>query len=416
MKKLLVLGGIALSKAIIESAKDMGIYTCVTDYLVDSPAKEIADESFMISTTDITSISELIKKEQIDGVLTGYIDSMLPFYNEVCKKNSLPCYITKKQIDITTDKKKFKNLCRQFNINVVEEYNVTLDSYEELEYPVLLKPVDNSGGKGIFICYKKEDFKELYFKSLSFSKSKQVLVERYMSCKEATIFYTIKGGEVYLTSVADRHVRYFDEGFIPLPLGYSFPSKHLELYIRTVDSNMKKMFKHLKMKDGMVFVQSFIENDRFIIYEMGYRLTGSIETYLFEATDHFNPLKQLISFAVGDKIKEKGEPVVDGRLSAYGANITFLCKPGIIKRIEGFDCLENKKNIVKVFMSYKEGDEIPEEMRGTLGQVLCRIILKGNSPESIREEVNKICKGVSVISTEGEEMLLSFIKPNILFS
>ena len=150
-KKLLILGGTKLSCEIIKAAQKLGVYVIVTDYLEDSPGKKIADESYMISTTDVQSVVALIKDKQIDGILTGFIDSMLPYYSEICKRAGIPCYGTNKQFEITTNKVKFKNACRTYGIPVVEEYNIKFpfnkNELENIEYPVLIKPVDNSGAE-----------------------------------------------------------------------------------------------------------------------------------------------------------------------------------------------------------------------------------------------------------------------------
>ena len=90
----------------------MNVYLMVTDYLEDSPGKKIADKSFMVSTTDVDAVVQLIKEEKVYGVLTGFIEFMLPYYQKVCEKAGIKCYATKEQIEITTNKSKFKQLCR----------------------------------------------------------------------------------------------------------------------------------------------------------------------------------------------------------------------------------------------------------------------------------------------------------------
>ena len=74
MKKLLILGGTAQQIKLVEAAKKMGVYTIVTDYLVDSPAKKVADEAWMLNIKDVDQIVERCKQEQVNGVICGYID------------------------------------------------------------------------------------------------------------------------------------------------------------------------------------------------------------------------------------------------------------------------------------------------------------------------------------------------------
>ena len=73
-KKLLILAGAGVHSKVVRAAKEMGIYTIVTDYLVDSPAKLIADESWMYSITDVDEIVERCKQNHVDGVINFCID------------------------------------------------------------------------------------------------------------------------------------------------------------------------------------------------------------------------------------------------------------------------------------------------------------------------------------------------------
>lgn len=93
-----------------------------------------------------------------------------------------------------------------------------------------IKPVDNSGGRGISICKNELDLKIAYEKALYHSQTNSIIVEPYMTEKEVTIFYAIHNGEFYLTAMGDRHTKYNQNDVIPLPVAYSFPSKNLKKY------------------------------------------------------------------------------------------------------------------------------------------------------------------------------------------
>lgn len=142
-KKLLILGGTYPSCEIIKQAKKQGVYVLVTDYLEESPGKRIADKSFMVSTIDVKAVVELIKEKNIDGMLNLFIDSMLPYYQSICEKASIPCYATKEQVDISTNKIRFKELCRTFDVPVVEDYEIqypfTLQDIKHIHYPMIFQ-------------------------------------------------------------------------------------------------------------------------------------------------------------------------------------------------------------------------------------------------------------------------------------
>ncbi|NLY76518.1 MAG: ATP-grasp domain-containing protein [Tissierellia bacterium] len=419
-KKILVLGGTALSCEIIKQAKKQSAYVIVTDYLEDSPGKKIADKSFMISTIDVDAVVELIKKENIDGILTGFIDSILPYYQMICERANVPCYATKEQIDIAINKQKFKALCRKFDIPVVEEYEIkqpiSFQDIEKIKYPVLIKPVDNSGARGIHICGSPDELISNYEKSLSFSASKKVLVERYMNANEATIFYIIQDGEVYLSAMADRYVKNERKGIIPLPVAYVFPSKHLHEYQETLNNKVVEMFKSIGINNGMIFIQTFVENGKCVFYEMGYRLTGSMEYKIISKLNGINPLEMMVNYALTGKAYEYSiRQLVNPNYKEWGFNLTYLAKPGKIGKISGIDEVCSLKGVIDVVLTYCEGDLIPQSAVGTLQQVVLRVFGIAKTKDEMATLIDKIHSLVSIYSVEGESMLLDVFDSKELY-
>lgn len=409
-KKLLILGGIALVKDIVLQAQAMGIKAYVTDYLEDSPAKQIADKSFMVSATDVEGISSLIQQENIDGVLTGFVDILLPYYVEICQKNNLPCYATLEQINILSNKDLFKENCRKFNIPVVEEYTLENplenEAYKDFHYPLLLKPVDNSGGRGITICYSAEEFPDNYAISLSFSKKKKVLIERYMQTKEATIFYYIQNGKPYLTAMGNRHIKYYQKETIPLPVAYSFPAQALTKYEAEIHPRVVQLFEHLNLQDGLLFIQTFVENDNCIFYEIGYRLTGSLEYKIIEKANGFNPLELMIEHAVSGRYSKNLADFSNPHFKQKFCNITFLAKPGIIVEMTPQEEILTLPNVIDIAYAYEKGDEIPSQAKGTLAQVVARTFAYADTTEELRTVMDTIQQNFKVQAIDGTSLLL----------
>ena len=123
-KRLLILGGQLKLCDIVNRAKELGAYTVVTDWYDDSPAKAIADKAYNVSTSDVDAILRLIKDEKIDGVFTGYIDSTLPYYYEICQKAGFPCYLSKEALACGTDKIRFKEACLAVGIDVIPSVDI----------------------------------------------------------------------------------------------------------------------------------------------------------------------------------------------------------------------------------------------------------------------------------------------------
>lgn len=404
-KRLLILGGTSISRQIVYAARELDMEVFVTDYLEDSPCKKLADKSFMTSCTDIDAVVELIHREHIDGVIMGYADVLLPYYVQICEKAEIPCYANLHAINITTDKAKFKDLCKEYQVPVVEEYSKEDVETGNIQYPIIIKPVDNSGARGIFICHNKDEFTQYYPESLSWSRSKHVIIERYMTAPEATIFYYLHKGEIYNLGVSDRHMLKYCDNLLQLPVGYTFPSTNSHEFLREEGEHIKNMFRSLKMEEGMVFMQSFYENGAYIIYEMGYRLTGSIEHHLMEKAYKFNHLKAILNYAVGNKVDVN--PLKNPNLGkAILGNVTLLLSPGIIDHYDGIEACKKLPGVLHIHESYSSGKLIDDSVMGKLAQVGIRVLIYAENRAQLHDRMEAVKDCIRVISTNGTDMIM----------
>lgn len=417
-KRLLILGGSRISCEIIKHAKEMGIVTGVTDwYTLDrSPAKQMADEAYYVSTSDIDAMVTLIKEKKFDGVLTGFTDSVLPYYADICERVGLPAYGTKEQFEVFIDKQKYKKLMREFNVPTIPEYVIDIDHFDEttagIIYPVIVKPSESSGARGITVCYSKDELRTAMDFAAQISESKEFLVERYIDEPEATIFWLFVDGQYYLMMIGNRHVKHNQEGVIPLPAGYTYPSSVQPRFLKETAPKMEKMFRSLGIQNGMMFMQSKKVDGECWVYDIGYRLTGSLEYINLKEMCGYDPLDMLIHFALtgnmGDpNISKKVDPYFGGK---YTYNVSLLCKPGKIAKITGLEELKKLPGVIKVVVAHPEGDEITQKMKGLLSQITVRILGKAESIEQMREEMLEIQRMVHVVSTNGDEMILPGIE------
>lgn len=404
-KRLLLLGGTSISRQIVYAAHELNYDVFVTDYLEDSPCKKIAEKSFMVSCTDVDEVVRLIKNEHIDGVIMGYADVLMPSYVQICEKAGLPCYASSHAVEVTTDKADFKRLCREFDIPVVPEYSVQDVKDNNAVYPLIVKPVDNSGARGIYICHNEDEFDGFYHQAMSYSRKGEVLIERFMDEKEVTVFYYLHEGEVYMLGTGDRLMLRFDNRLLQLPVGYIFPSVNECRFLEEEDGNIRRMFHSLDMREGMVFMQCFNENGKYTVYEMGYRLTGSIEHHLMEHAYGFNHLKAILQYAVGDKV-DTGPLKSSVRKDRVMANLTLLLSEGTIAQYEGIDNVRNMPGVLHVHESYPVGKTIDSSVIGKLAQVGIRVLLYADDKEQLLSRMDTIKDRLRVMSTGNTDMVL----------
>lgn len=410
-KRLLVLGGNNMSKEIVRKARSMGVFTIVTDWydLEKSPVKLMADAYWNESIEDYDKLSVLIKENKIDGVLTGFTDSYLLPYQRICEINQLPCYGTREQFDVFTNKDKYKALCREYDVPTIKEYSINA---EVISFPVLVKPVDGSGSRGITICHNREELDSAYQKAIDSSKQKKALIEQYIEGREVTVFWLFVDGKYYLTAIGNRHVKHNQDGnIIPLPVGYTFPSTVLTQYQQEVEENAKKMFASIGVKDGMMFMQCKVKDGVCLVYDIGYRLSGSIEYKIFERVYGVDPLEMLIRFALTgcmtrDDVSNKINPV---KMSP-SFNVSCLCAPGTIKDISGLEKVRSFPEVIDVVRAHYPGQTITEQMKGLLTQIAVRVLGSVKEKNQLYPVMKKVHDTIGIVSDDGRDLLLPGIE------
>ena len=411
-KRLLILGGSRISGEIVRRARAMGITTGVTDwYPVErSPAKQEADEAYVVSTSDIDAMAALIRDKRFDGVVTGFTDSVLPYYADICARTGLPAYGTREQFEIFLNKRKYKDLMRTFDVPTVPEYRIDPDRFEEtaesVVYPVLVKPGDSSGSRGISVCRNREELRAALAVAERASERKEVLVEQYLDAPEASIFWQFAGGEYHVTLLGNRYVKNSQPGALPQLVGYTFPSALTPRFLAEDRPKMEAMFRSVGLRDGMMFMQCKVVDGRCLVYDIGYRLTGSIEYHTLRAMCGFDPLEMLIRFALtGDagepELARKADPYLGGK---YAYNVTLLSRPGKIAEIRGLEEVRALPGVTHVLVSHPAGEEITEGMRGLLAQITVRVLGQADSIPAMRRDMLRIHDMIRILDPAGNDL------------
>ena len=134
-KRLLVLGAARTDSQIVSAAKELGVYTIVTDNHEnwdEAPAKKIADEAWNISWSDLPALIKKAKDRRVDGVLAGYSEFRVNYAIKLSRALGTFFYVTdENQLLITRDKLLFKETCRKFDIPVAKDYFVTAEMKQE---------------------------------------------------------------------------------------------------------------------------------------------------------------------------------------------------------------------------------------------------------------------------------------------
>lgn len=409
-EKILILGGNALTIDIVKAAQQIGLYTIVTDWNSPekSPAKLVADEYWMDSLSDTDTLVAKIKEHHVCGIITGFSDSYLPYYARLCEACHLPCYATEKIFEQTLDKAQFKQLCLSHDVPIVPEYDVKTFNPNILSPSnrVIIKPVDNSGSRGIVICDNPCDWEEKLAYSKSFSASGHVLIEQYMNCDDVSFEYKIQNGQIVLSSICDRYI-YKTDRFGSVTKELIYPSQYVDRYLHNINDKVIAMFKAMHLQNGVLFMQAFANQDRFLFYEMGYRLSGGRHFIFTENQNNSNAVKELCHFAVTGSMADysliqRNNP----KFKDLCCQISLLCKgETTIHSIKGLELLRSLPQIIDLTTYYQTGETVGKD--GTTSQIFARIHIVVRNHHELNHLKQLIFQTLSVEDKEGNQLIIN---------
>lgn len=367
MKKLLIIGSSNAEVNVIKIAQSMGYYVITTDYYTDknlAPAKDIADEAWDISWTDYDELEKKCKESGIDGIIAGFSEFRVESMIEMCNRLNLPCYINKEQLDITRDKSKFKKLCKEFCVPVVNDYE---PNSTEIKFPVIIKPTDRGGSIGINVAFNQNEYTKYLEYAYSMSPSKNVVIEDYIGDGiKFDCSYYISENDAVLIETCDTTMLSNEKGFETLQKAWTFPSIHEQEYIEQVNENVISMLKSLGMNCGVANISFFYRNGKFYAFETGFRLGGGHSFDYQRASNGIDFLSCMIKYALGEPI-DANLNIPNDRGFALTYNIYFKSDENdIVNQVIGEDDVKTINEVVtyipNLYHGYKISNNKPNKI------------------------------------------------------
>lgn len=407
-KRLLVISSDSSDIEFVKAARELGVYVVCCDRYTDwniSPAKKIADEAWDLDYTNTGLIAEKCRDAKIDGVIAGYGEDRVLAACKISKAIGTPFYATEEQINITRDKRIFKEICIKNGVNVPRYYCFKLpmseSDLEKVNYPVIVKPSDNGGRKGISICETEDQLLTAIKEAAGFSKTGEVIVEEYLKGTELSAVYTLKDGEASLSCLNDKYISE-EQGFSSLCALVISPSKHYKEYLENIDSGIKKLLKSIDAKNGVANFQFISNEDGIKAFEMGYRVNGNDDFKVIRRYNNIDFMKMLISYVLtgdmGDGL-EKDNPL----FKEFYCTFVILLKEGVIKKID-YSKLDENHSIEDISVWKKEGDIV--HTTGTNTHKCGMIKFSAKTVLEVEKIIRFIKKYLIIENENGQSMLV----------
>ena len=333
MKALVVAGGLAQIE-LINQLKERGITTVLIDGNPNALARPYADKFYQMAIFDIEAVKNLAVEEKVDFLITCCADQVLLVVAQVSEMLGLPCYIDYQTGQNVSDKKYMKKIFHENNIPTsrhVEMTELDWERIKELQYPLVVKPVDAYSSRGVRKAQNPEEL-ELYFgEAAQISRAGGVIVEEFVSGTEISVDVYVEDGIAKVLCVSNSEKIADADRFIIFRGRYPVAaSPEIMEQIRVVAQQIADAFQ---LKDAPMLIQMINTGERVSVLEFCARTGGNMKYLLIKRSCGFDVIKAVIDLAVGEKPHvELREPE-----SKYIVNDFIYCKPGVFDRFEGVE-------------------------------------------------------------------------------
>ncbi len=344
MKKLMILGAGTYQVPLIRTARRMGLYTIVVSIPGDYHGFSIADKVYKMDTRDKEGILEAAKKEKIDGICTSGTDVAVRTIGYVCEKLGL-CGIPYEAAGIVTDKAKMKEAFLRGGVSAAKGTKV-FDVAEakmasaDLGYPVVIKPVDSSGSRGISVVRNEQEVDLAFAHAIKRSRQNYVLVERFLKGVEIGADGFVCNGKLIFLAPHGKFI-YHGEN-ITVPVGHVFPYDCSEKVEREIARQMQAAVSAAGLDHCSVNADIFVDGEQVSVIEIGGRTGATCIPELISMCYGFDFYEQMIKSALGEPVEFSDVPKVPCMakllLSPVSGTITnvdvkgieMLCREGVM--------------------------------------------------------------------------------------
>ncbi len=361
---------------VLKKAKEMGHYIITCDYLPDNPGHKLADEYYNVSTTDLEKVLELAKNLNIDGIVAYASDPAALTAAYVSEHLGLPGNPVE-AVKILSRKDLFRQFLHEHNFLAPKaqgytDIEVGIQDIDSFKLPVMVKPVDSSGSKGVVKVTCREELRSAIEEALSYSRSGYYIIEEFIQKKG----YQISGdgfsvdGELVFTSYGNE--LYQKAGIRDyVAMGEFWPSLFPQDVLNKLNDQLQRLITELGLKSTAYNIEAIVdENDEVYILEFAPRNGGSYIPQLIHYATGVDLVEYTIKAAVGEDCSDLERKPTVGVWSNY---MLFSKENGEFVGIRFAPDFE-QNNLVELHCTYQPGDQVHAYSNTThsMGTVLFR--------------------------------------------
>ena len=406
--RILMVGGGSNQIIPIKRIKEMGFEVVVSDYNETSPGKKFADYPVKADAFSVEETLEAAKKYNVDGIMTSGTDQPVYIVSKVAEALNLNTFINSKVAKNVTNKKYMKKIFYENKIKTAKymiiDKNVNKNDFLKFKFPVVLKPLDSQGQRGIFKLDSYEDIVKKLDETLSFSRENEAIVEEYYESDEITISGWVNNGELKILTITDR-VTFEDKDKIGICVSHEFPSIHFKEHGKEIIEISEKITNLFQITNGPIYYQFLIGNEGIFVNEIACRIGGAYEDIFIKMITGVDILEKVILGSIGNDSEDLNFQKYNLYENKNFLSVQlFFAEQGKIEKLE-FDKNMIDDGIVEAFgYNFKVGDEIGKIVNAT--QRAGFFIVKGSNESEIINKINKGYDLIKIIDDKGKNLII----------
>lgn len=396
MKKLMLLGSMRYLLPVIREAHKLGVYVITCDYLPDGIAHKYSDEYVNVSIIDKDAVLEKAQQLQIDGIMSFACDPGVVTAAYVAEKMGLPSVGSYKSVCILQNKAMFRKFLSEhgFNVPFAKGYHNADEALKDVDlfhWPVIVKPTDSAGSKGVTKVDSSADLAESVRHALSFSHCKEFIVEDFILQKgysSDSDCFSVNGKLKFVSFDS----QYFDKnaGNPYTPAAYSWPSSMSEKYQEELKQELQRLIDLLGLGTSVYNVETREDyNGKAYIMEFSPRGGGNRLSECLEYATGVKLVENAVRAALGMEIVGVDKQPYNG---CWAEIVLHSEQQGIFKDLWIADSIQD--NIVEKDLWVRAGDKVgafsaANESLGTL-------VLRFNDNDELKKVLENIGQYVRI--------------------
>lgn len=383
-KKLTLLGGLRYLIPVIEAAHRLGIYVITCDYLPDNVAHKYSDEYHNISIIDKEAVLHLAQELQIDGIMSFAVDPGVVTAAYVQEKMELPAFGPYESVCILQNKDRFREFLTLHGFNVPKAKGFTsveeaLSEKDWYSWPVIVKPTDSAGSKGVSRVDCFEDLQAALEHAFEYSLSKKVIVEEFIEkqgCSSDSDCFSVDGKLQFVSFSAQR----FDESASNpyTPSAYSWPSTMTHEQEYELTSEIQRLLSLLTMHTSIYNIETRVGvNGKPYIMEVSPRGGGNRLAEMLRFATGVDLITNAVRAAVGDEVVGITQKNYNGH---WAEVVLHSDKDGSFVGLD-IDQMFYQKHVKQVDLWVKENDKV-SAFRGA-NDAIGTLVLRFDSDQNL---------------------------------